>query len=46
MKILHVIGQRPERTGGIYLQAVAREAAKAGHTIYGGRRAVRHDSGI
>ena len=35
MKILHVIGQRPERTGsGIYLQAVAREAAKAGHTNY------------
>ncbi len=35
MKILHVIGQRPERTGsGIYLQAVAREAATAGHANY------------
>lgn len=35
MKILHVIGQRPERTGsGIYLQAVAREASKAGHSNY------------
>jgi glycosyltransferase involved in cell wall biosynthesis len=32
MKILHILSQRPERTGsGIYLQAVIREAARKGH---------------
>ena len=35
MKILHVIGQRPEKTGsGIYLQAIARESQKWGHCNY------------
>jgi glycosyltransferase involved in cell wall biosynthesis len=32
MKIMHVLGQRPDSTGsGIYLQAMMREAAKCGH---------------
>ncbi len=32
LKILHVIGQRPDSTGsGIYLQSMMREAAKCGH---------------
>ena len=35
MKILHVIGQRPEKTGsGIYLRAIARESEKHGHQNY------------
>ncbi|MDA3895097.1 MAG: glycosyltransferase family 4 protein [Desulfobacteraceae bacterium] len=35
MKILHVIGQRPEKTGsGIYLQAIAHESEKHGHFNY------------
>jgi len=35
MKILHVIGQRPEKTGsGIYLQAIANEAEKQGLSNY------------
>ena len=34
-KILHVLGQRPERTGsGIYLEAIIREAQKQGHSNY------------
>jgi len=32
LKILHVLGQRPDSTGsGIYLQSIMREAAKCGH---------------
>ena len=32
LKILHLLGQRPDSTGsGIYLQSVMREAAKCGH---------------
>lgn len=32
LKILHVLGQRPDSTGsGIYLQSMMREAAKCGH---------------
>jgi glycosyltransferase involved in cell wall biosynthesis len=32
LKILHVLGQRPDSTGsGIYLQSMMREAAKRGH---------------
>ncbi len=35
MKILHVIGQRPEKTGsGIYLQAIAHESEKQGLCNY------------
>ena len=35
MKILHVIGQRPEKTGsGIYLQAIAQESKKHGLLNY------------
>jgi len=35
MKILHVIGQRPEKTGsGVYLQAIAKESKKQGHQNY------------
>jgi glycosyltransferase involved in cell wall biosynthesis len=32
LKILHVLGQRPDSTGsGIYLQSIMREAARCGH---------------
>ncbi len=32
LKILHVIGQRPDATGsGVYLQSIMREAAECGH---------------
>ncbi|MFZ5571350.1 MAG: glycosyltransferase family 4 protein [Thermodesulfobacteriota bacterium] len=35
MKILHVIGQRPEMTGsGVYLQALAKESTKQNHQNY------------
>jgi hypothetical protein len=35
LKILHVLGQRPEKTGsGIYFESVIREAKKQGHTNY------------
>jgi len=35
MKILHVIGQRPEKTGsGVYLQAIANESRKQGFLNY------------
>lgn len=35
MKILHLISQRPERTGsGMYVQAVIREAQRKGHENY------------
>ena len=35
LKILHVLGQRPDATGsGIYLQAMMREAVVSGHENY------------
>ena len=35
LKILHVIGQRPEMTGsGIYLEAIIRESQKYGFSNY------------
>ncbi len=35
LKILHVLGQRPDSTGsGIYLQSMMREAAKCGHNNF------------
>ena len=35
LKILHVIGQRPEMTGsGIYLEAIIRESQKHGFSNY------------
>jgi hypothetical protein len=35
LKILHVIGQRPEMTGsGIYLEAIIRESQKRGFSNY------------
>ncbi|MCF8068304.1 MAG: glycosyltransferase family 4 protein [Desulfobacterales bacterium] len=35
MKILHLLGQRPDSTGsGIYMQSVMREAEKCGHENY------------
>lgn len=35
LKILHLLGQRPEKTGsGIYLEAIIRESEKQGHLNY------------